>query len=416
MTDGRRLLAGTRGDGAALTLHEHLTVHGALPLPRRGEAKHLQHHLQGAGLRGRGGAGFPAARKLAAAHESGRNALLIANGAEGEPASLKDRTLLQLTPHLVLDGLQLAARAVNAREVVLAVHSGGPLPGVVTRALAERTGRGERDVRLLEVPNRYVSGEASALARAAGGGPSLPALHDQPLAVRGLDRRPTVVLNVETLAGLALYLRKGPSWYGEVGTAEEPGTLLLTVRGDGAEPVVLEAPLGTSVRTVLDTAGVPTADLQAVLVGGYFGAWLPAPDVLDVPLSIAGLAQAGGTLGAGIVIALPSSACGLRATAGAVRYLAAESARQCGPCLNGLPAIAGALDQLVAGEPPPGTLDKIAAWSGLVSGRGLCHHPDGVVALVRSALHVFAEDVQEHLHGDCRRTAGRVLAVPRGTW
>lgn len=413
MTAERRLLGASRPDGLPLSFGEHLAVHGALPSPRRHEAKTLQAQLAGAGLRGRGGAGFPAARKLAAAFESGRRGLLIANGSEGEPASMKDRTLLHQVPHLVLDGAQLAARAIGARQVVVAVHADGALPAVVARALSERAGTDAVDVRLLEVPARYVAGEASALARAAGGGLSLPALHDTPLARRGLDGRPTVVLNVETLAGLALFLKRGREWYGEVGTPEEPGTVLLTVRSDHTEPVVLEVPLGTPVRTALRAAGVDADDLQAVLVGGYFGGWLAAPGVLDVRLSHAGMRQAGGVLGAGVVIALSSAECGLRVTAEAVRYLAGESAGQCGPCLNGLPAIAGAMELIAAGDPPPGTLERMAVWCGLVEGRGLCHHPDGAVALVRSALTVFADDVQDHLSGGCRRPAGRALAVPR---
>jgi NADH:ubiquinone oxidoreductase subunit F (NADH-binding) len=399
-----RLLAGTSSDRPPLSFAEHLALHGSLSRPGRHDATALQRALAGAGLRGRGGAGFPAARKLAVGWESGRRGTLIANASEGEPASLKDRTLVGRSPHLVLDGAQLAARAMRAREVVVAVHAGA-LSHVVGRAL------GERDdavpTRLLEVPARYVAGEASALARAAAGGPSLPVLHDVPLAVRGPNGRPTVVLNAETLAGLALYLRHGANWYGEVGTPEEPGTVLLTVRSDERPPVVLEVPVGTPIGAVVD------ADVQAVLVGGYFGAWLPAPDVLDVPLSHAGLRAAGGTLGAGVVVGLSSQVCGLRATAEAVRYLAGQSARQCGPCLNGMPSMSAALDALAAGTASTRTVDRLAQLCGLVTGRGLCHHPDGTAALVRSALAVFADDVTVHLRGGCGRPAGGALAVPR---
>jgi NADH:ubiquinone oxidoreductase subunit F (NADH-binding) len=399
-----RLLAGTRLDGRPLTLVEHRARHGSLSRPGRHDATMLQRALAGAGLRGRGGAGFPAARKLAAAHESGRRGTLIVNASEGEPASRKDRTLLGLSPHLVLDGAQLAARAMRAREVVVAVHAGA-LSHVVDRALAERDDAVA--VRVLEVPHRYVAGEASALARAALGGPALPALHDVPLAVRGPNSRPTVVLNAETLAGLALYLRHGARWYAEVGTPDEPGTVLLTLCTDGLPPAVVEVALGTPVGAVVVT------DLQAVLVGGYFGAWLPAPAVLDVPLSHAGLRAAGGTLGAGVVAELSTDVCGLRTTADVVRYLAGQSAKQCGPCLTGLPAMAAALTVLAAGDASTATVDRLAQLCGLVTGRGLCHHPDGTAALVRSALKVFADDVAMHVRGGCGRPASRALAVPR---
>lgn len=405
-----RLLAGTTPGGSPLRFEDHRALHGALPpVARRGDPAALHQALVSTGVRGRGGAGFPAARKLAAAWRAGGKGTVIANGSEGEPASAKDRTLLALAPHLVLDGLQLAARAVEAREVVLALHVGSPVRAIVVQALAERDDR--LAVRLLEVPDRYVSGEASSLAGAAIGGPALPVLHDQPLAVRGLERRPTVVLNVETLADLALLLLYGSAWYAAVGTPEEPGTALLTIRETGSEPAVLESPLGTPLEGVLATAGLDVAEYQAALVGGYFGSWLSLPEHAAVSVSHAGLGAVGGTLGAGVVMALRHDECGLRATAEAVRYLAGQSAGQCGPCLNGLPAIAAAFEDLVAAG-LPATRVQLQRWCGMVTGRGLCHHPDGTVALVRSALLTFGEDVERHRTGQCDRPAGRALGVP----
>lgn len=395
-----RMLAGVRRDGRPLSLPEHRAQHGPVAAAGRHDAKRLQLALAEAPLRGRGGAGFPVGRKLAAAWQSGRRGLLIANASEGEPASRKDRTLLGTSPHLVLDGAQLAARAMRAREVVVAVHA----RALIEAAVAERDDA--VPVRVLEVPARYVAGEASALARAATGGPSLPQLHDVPLAVRGPSGRPTVVLNAETLAGLALHVRHGPQWYAEVGTPDEPGTVLVTVRSSTTAPTVLEVPVGTPIGRVL------AGEVQAVLVGGYFGRWLPAPAALEVPLSQAGLRAAGGTLGAGLVVGLLPAECGLRATAEVVRYLAGQSARQCGPCRNGLPALADALSALAVGRPPAGVVERLSQLCGLVRGRGLCHHPDGTAALVASALTVFADDVAAHLRGSCSRPAGRALAVP----
>lgn len=407
----RRLLAGATED-RPVGLSEHRTLHGAPPRRRRGDADRLQLALAGAGLRGRGGAGFPSARKLAVARASGRRGTVIANGSEGEPASLKDQVLLVQVPHLVLDGAQLAARAIEAREVVLAVHAGTLQEAVLLTALAERRTEDVVPVRLLRVPDRYVAGEASALASAARGGASQPVLHDRPLAVQGLDGRPTAVLNVETLAGLALFLLHGASRYAELGTSAEPGTVLLTLRSSATTARVVEVALGTPLGWPLRSAGLAEAQAQAVLVGGYFGAWLPSAVAYRADVSHGGLRAVGGTLGAGVVAVLGSGECGLRATADAVGYLAGQSAGQCGPCLNGLPAIAGALHELAAGRGAPATLERLHRWCGLVAGRGLCHHPDGTVALVRSALTVFAADVVEHLRGGCGRPAGRALAVP----
>ena len=407
----RQLLQGARADGLPMSWSEHLAVHGPPPPAARHDAKHLQAALSGAGLRGRGGAGFPVARKLAVALEAGGKGSVVVNATEGEPASLKDHTLVGLVPHLVLDGAQLAARAVRAREVVVAVHEGSALPGVLERAVAQRSGDPVR-TRVLQVPARYLSGEASALARAAAGGPSRPVLHDVPLAVRGPSGRPTVVLNAESVADLALYLLHGPARYAGCGTAEEPGTLLVTVRSTGTRPVVLEVPLGTPVREVLAAAAVPLPDVEAVLLGGYFGRWVRSPAALDVPLSHAGARAAGTVLGAGVVMALTERECGLRATAHAVRYLAGESAGQCGPCTNGLPAIATAFERLVGGFADPSVLEHLRRWCGLVEGRGLCSLPDGVTSLVASALTAFADDLPAHLGQGCGRPAGAALAVP----
>lgn len=394
----RRLLAGLRDDGLPVPYADHLVLHGPLPTP-----KDVLAALAGAGLRGRGGAGFPVVRKLQVARDARGRGPVIVNITESEPASLKDQVLATRVPHLVLDGAQVAAAAVRAREVVVATHTGSPAGPALRAALAER--RDRVPVRLLEVPARYVSGEASALARAAAGGPALPVLHDQPLAVRGPGGRPTVVLNAESVAGLALHLRHGKAWYDGLGTPEEPGTVLVTVRQTGWPAGVQEVALGTPLRAVLPT----TEGVQAVLVGGWFGRWLPGAQALDVPLSHSGLRAVGGVLGAGVVMVLGEDECGLRATAAVVRHLAGQSAGQCGPCLNGLPALASALDDVVAGL---GGVDRIHHYRRLVVRRGLCGLPDGTADLVGSALDVLADDVIAHAAGGCGRPAGLALAVP----
>lgn len=401
----RRLLAGVRDDGRPVPYADHLALHGPLPEP-----KHVLEALAGAGLRGRGGAGFPVLRKLQVARDAGGRGPVVVNVTESEPASQKDQTLATRVPHLVLDGAQVAARAVKAREVVVATHAGSPAGPALRQALAER--RDHVKVRLLEVPARYVSGEASALARAAAGGPAKPVLHDEPLAVRGPSGRPTVVLNAESVAGLALHLRHGKAWYGELGTPDEPGTVLVTVRRTGAVPGVLEVPLGTPLRDALAASRAGTEGIQAVLVGGWFGRWLPGGAALDAPLSHAGMRAAGGVLGAGVVMVLGEDECGLRATAEVARHLAGESAGQCGPCVNGLPALAGALEDVVAGFGVSEALVRVARYRSLVKGRGLCGLPDGTADLVGSALEVFADDVAAHAAGGCGRPSGAALGVP----
>ena len=366
--------------------------------------------VAGAGLVGRGGGGFPTARKLAAVTGGRRRPVLVANGAEGEPLSRKDVTLLARAPHLVLDGIVLAAQAVGARQAYLCRHDPAP---ALAGALARHDLGGVR-VELVRTPDRYVASEESALVRLLSGGPALPTSRPPRPAERGVRGAPTLVLNVETLAGVALAVRHGPAAYRSIGDPAEPGTLLVTVAGAVPAPGVLELPTGTPVGTALDLAGAGAGDVAAVLTGGYGGAWLPASAV-DTPLSQAGLRAAGGVLGPGILAVLPPGACGLAETVRIARYLARQSAGQCGPCVFGLPDIAAALAAAVAGgADAPAALEAVRRWSAAVAGRGACRHPDGAARLVGSALRVFADDLTRHVLG--RPCAGMhaapVLAVP----
>ena len=347
-----------------------------------------------AGLRGRGGAGFPTAVKLrAVAGRRGRRAVVV-NAAEGEPLSAKDRTLLERAPHLVLDGALLAAEAVGAREVVLAIkRSAVAADAAVGAALAERD-----DACLLRVqtvPDGYLAGEETALIRALNGGPMKPTLTPPRPDQRGLARRPTLVSNAETLAHVALIARHGAHWFRELGTVDHPGSALVTVGG-----TVYEIGLGMPLSYVLASAGEKRPG--AVLVGGYYGTWLTAGAAAGARLDDASLREHGAALGAGVIAVLPEEACPVAEVARVVGWMADESAGQCGPCTHGLAAIAGALETLVDGAPDPLVLRRLERWAAQVRGRGACHHPDGTVRFLRSALDVFAAGFEDHRrNGPC---------------
>ncbi len=400
----RRLLA----SGAdPVGLHRHLQMHG--PVPYRGGPGHLITEIDAAGLTGRGGAGFPTARKMTAVVAGRRRPVVVGNGAEGEPASYKDKQLLWGSPHLVLDGLQLAAEAVGARRAYLYVHRHDGLHRRLRHALADRSAaRSDRvRVRLVEAPPRFLAGEESALANRIGGGLALPTFTPPRTFERGVDGAPTLVQNVETLAHLALIARHGATWFRAAGTYAEPGTMLATChRADGTVDVV-EAEIGTPLAALLGYDATPA---PAVLTGGYHGAWIRAADAAGLTLENAALRPAGGALGAGVLAALPPQRCGIAETAHVVRYLAAESAGQCGPCLAGLPRIAAALCRLARPHPDPRLLTQVERWSGLVTGRGACRHPDGTARLVASALAVFAEEVDLHRRGGCAAAGTEVRA------
>jgi NADH:ubiquinone oxidoreductase subunit F (NADH-binding) len=362
--------------GAAPSLASHLATHGELSL-RPG----LLDEVDRSGLLGRGGAGFPMGRKLRTV-AAGDRPVVLGNGCEGEPASMKDALLLTQFPHLVLDGLQAATFAVGATEAHLALHAGSPALPLVRKALSER----RVAVTVHEVPARYTSSEETALINLVNTGRATPTFTPPRPFEQGIGKRPTLVQNVETLAHLALIARHGGDWFRSVGDPAEPGTQLFTVNG-----TVVEVPTGPSLASLLDLSAV-----QAVLLGGYFGTWVPAR---DVPLTHRDLRAAGGALGAGVVLGLPRGSCGLLETARVAAYLASQNAGQCGPCLNGLPAIAGALRALALGPWDPRQGADLDRWLGIVPGRGACRHPDGAVRFVLSALSVFAADAAEHRAG-----------------
>ena len=390
-----RLLAGL-GHPAGLSGHER--AYGPLPMPLRRPGR-LIGVVEASGLTGRGGAGYPAGRKMrAVAAGPGRKAV-VANGAEGEPASHKDRLLLTRLPHLVLDGIALAAQAVGADEAYLCVHgTDGALLGHLDRAVAERetAGRDPVPIQVTGIPGRYVSSEQSSIVQYLNGGPGKPTFSPPRPHERGVHGQPTLVHNVETLAHLALIARRGDHWFRGAGLPSAPGTMLVTVSGAVRRPGVYEIEMGTTAGEVITLAGGPAKRLQALLAGGYFGAWLPAETAWPTPLTHAGLRAAGGSLGAGVVVALPADACPLAETARVVRYLAEESAGQCGPCRFGLPALADALAALAFSGGREGVIDGIAALLPLVERRGACRHPNGVTQLVRSMLTAFAADAHWH--------------------
>jgi NADH:ubiquinone oxidoreductase subunit F (NADH-binding) len=387
---------------AAATLADHSRLLGPLPDVDRPT---LLRAAAESGLTGRGGAAFSTGRKLASV-AAASHPVVVANGAEGEPASSKDRHLLTTAPHLVLDGLQLATRAVGSRMAYLYA------PADLLRTTLEPALRERRDdvpVTTVESPDAFLSGEESALVQAVQGGRAVPTSTPPRVFERGVHGRATLVQNVETLASLALLARFGAAWFRGVGTSDEPGTRLLTVSGAVASPAVLEVAGGVPLADALALAGGPTEPLGAVLVGGYHGAWLPAGAVGGVALSRHDLAPFGAAPGAGVLLALGESACGLRAGADVAAYLAGQGARQCGPCRNGLPALAGTLRELADGRPSPVLVAELDRVSRLVERRGACHHPDGTVRLVRSTLRTFSAEVAHHLAGRCTARHGAPL-------
>ena len=230
---------------------------------------------EASGLGGRGGASFPTGTKLRAVASQRRRPAVVVNGVEAEPASGKDRALLRSVPHLVLDGAVLAAGAVGAQEVIIASVAAARRSATHSspRSHPECGNRadGRVSVRLVVVPDGFVSGEETALIQFLNGGPAKPTVIPPRPFERGVGGSPTLVQNVETLAHLALIARFGPAWFRELGTATEPGTTLVTISGAVVRPGIHEVARGARLRELLAEAGGAREDISAYLIGGYFG-------------------------------------------------------------------------------------------------------------------------------------------------
>lgn len=391
-----RVLAGPP-EGGTEPLGAHLRRLGPLPAT---PADELLDELARSGLVGRGGGEFPLARKLAAALAAGGPAIVVANGAEGEPASRKDRLLLEHRPHLVLDGLALVAAVTRAPSAVVYLHAeSGERRRVLQRAIEERrdVGLAPEHVRVAAAPGRFVAGETSAVVSFLESGDARPRRSLVPAAVRGVHGRPTIVCNVETLAHAALVARFGAPWFHECGTATAPGSTLVTLGGGVSSPgTVLEVLSAPTVEEVLSYGSVAEPP-RAVLVGGYGGSWLSGDAAWHAPVDRGLLRAAGVGLGCGLLAPLPAGACGLTVTADLLAYLAGQSAGQCGSCVHGLPALAEALSAIVGGAGTRADLRRLTTAGRAIRGAGGCAHPDGALNLLESALCVFADDVRAHL-------------------
>lgn len=416
VTPGPMLLSGI-ADGPSLAAHR--VRQGPLP---EADAGALLAVLAPLAVRGRGGAGFPLARKIdtVLAHRSrrpGRRPVVVVNAAEGEPASAKDSALLDVAPHLVLDGAVLAARALGAGTVHLVTSVDRPWAGAAAaRAVAERDDHGIRWSRH-EAQARFVSGQARAVLELFSGRSGLPVTSWVPESMSGHRGRPTLLSNAESFAHLAAAVHVGADRYASYGTPQEPGTTLLTLTEPAGPDGSFGGSSGGSGRAGVD--GVPVVGVRVVevchgdaasqvlsaqalanpvLVGGFHGAWLSPRDVPALRWSNAHLRALGASLGAGCVITLARGQCPVEETARIVTYLAAESAGRCGPCFNGLPALADEVRGLAEGAD---TRRRIAELTGLVRGRGACAHPDGTARIVTSLLTTLDGEVEEHLDGRC---------------
>jgi NADH-quinone oxidoreductase subunit F len=389
-----------------------------------------------AGLRGRGGAGFPTGRKWATVATNDPPVLrpsVVVNASEGEPGSFKDRMLMRRNPYRVIEGAIIAAEAVDAERIVFALKASfRPELERLRTALAEveHAGWTDRELVVCEGPAEYLYGEETALLEVVAGREPFPRI--APPYRHGIDdagpdpfsaagsvmaspggqtpAAPTLVNNVETIANVPGILAEGAAWFRQVGADESPGTVVCTVSGGGRRAGVAEFELGTPLREVIETIGGPGPEIKAVLSGVATG-FLPAGK-LDTPLTYEALQAAGSGLGAAGFLVFSEEDDLAAVVAGISRFLAVESCGQCMPCKHDGIAISDILARAVRGEPEAGDADELASRVEGVADEARCNLAAQHQQVVGSLLSLFPDELQAHLDGTATDGREPILIAP----
>ena len=355
------------------------------------------------GLLGRGGAAFPLGTKLRTVRDAerrGTRTVIVANGEEGEPASVKDRWLLRHRPHLVLDGLRLAAAIINASRAY--VYASDEQSAVAVKsALSQLDSQafGATDVEVVTVEPGYVAGEETAAVRRINGGPAKPTDKPPRPFEEGVLGLPTTVSNVETLANLPYIHQHGSQSFRSVGTPMSPGTFLATVTGGGRPAALYEIPHGAPFSDLLTLHGVTADSVRGVLMGGYF-AGLVNTDILDATLDHETIRRLGSGLGCGAMSILTDD-CPVAVAAAVMSYFDRENAGQCGSCFNGTAAMAAVTSALRDGAATRDDVTRLERWSVVLRGRGACGTLDGATNVAASLLRQFPQLITTHLANEC---------------
>jgi NADH:ubiquinone oxidoreductase subunit F (NADH-binding) len=361
----------------------------------------LVSEISSAGLLGRGGAAFPTATKLRALLAQTGPKYLVANGEEGEPASIKDRWLMRKRPHLVLDGLLRIATAIGAESAYIYV-SDKKAENSIHRAIEER-GRTPVPLKTFRVDPSYVAGEETSVVRAINGGPAKPTDKPPRPYQSGIFGRPTLVSNVETLANVPFISINGADAFRAAGTqSSSSGTVLITVTGACQRPGLYEVPLGLPLNTLLfELAGVQDG-VRGYLMGGYFAGLLNS-SARDLSISYQHLSEVGSGLGCGAIVVIGNNDCPMAASADVMAYFARENAGQCGACFRGTAAMSTTINSIALGQASEKDIDRLRGWSTSLRGRGACAALDGAAQLAATLLREFPEEIELHRSGSCPR-------------
>lgn len=361
------------------------------------------------GLRGRGGASFPTLTKIEAVlnrnRQTGARVTLVANGAEGEPLSFKDRYLMRYRPYTILDGCLIAATATGAAEIVLYIAD-DPSRSAMTQAVETlRTAHSDLpQMRIFKAQETYVAGEESAAVRAVNVGVARPTDKPPRPFQSGVGGSPTLVSNVESLA-----------WLAHAALGERGGSavrFLATVSGDRVAPRLYELPLGITLGEVQDAVLGPSDQPHNAVMGGYFGGIIPIEPTLAMTYDA--LYEAGSSLGCGAIYILDPMTCPIKVAADVAAYFAEHNARQCLSCIYSTGTAAATLVQLSRpGLDGADVLEKLSRWSNTLPGTGACAVPDGLAVLLRTLVRHFSEDIRRHVECGCSQCHLAASEAPR---
>ncbi|MFQ5851262.1 MAG: NADH-quinone oxidoreductase subunit F [Candidatus Binatia bacterium] len=376
--------------------------------------------IKNSGLRGRGGAGFPTGKKWDLTRDCNEQPrYVVLNGGEDEPGSKKDRLLMENLPHLVIEGVILAAYAVGAGKAYLYINREYK---AATRSMADALAEakeagywGERilgsdfnlEILLTPASPNYVAGEDTAALEVIEGKEALPRQKPPFPATIGLFAKPTAVNNVETLANVAPVLARGAKWYRSFGTAESPGTMIFSLDEEVNRPGIYELPFGTPLRYLIEECGRGVKGgrrIKAILPGGPSSAFLP-PDKADLPLDHQSAREAGSSIGCGVVRLVTEGECMVEETLHIAEFFSRESCGQCPACrmeTGMLAALLKKVQQGEGGQPLLGQFNKVISFN---RGKGFCNLVNMPGPPIESALRLFRADFDYHLaNGRCPGT------------
>ncbi len=376
--------------------------------------------IKAAGLRGRGGAGFPTGVKWSGILEqTARRKFAVCNGAEGEPGTFKDRWLLRHNPYQTLEGLAIAARVMGAERAFICIKQRfEPETRALSRALEELQASTHiaDNIELVLGPDEYLFGEEKALLEVIEGGLPLPRRFPPYMhglfsgAYGGPQGNPTAVNNVETLSHVPHIIRNGPDWFRSHGNQDTPGTMVFTLTGDIQNPTVQELPLGMTLRQVIDEVGgglKPGRKVKAIFSG--LANVVMTPDKLDVPLGFDAMRRAGGSLGSAGFIIYDDTACLAQVCYMFAHFLYIESCYQCPPCKVGAREITEAMDRLLSEPEQYGLMDEIMEVTTWCENGARCFLASSTALVVSSILSEYQEDFSAHVSGTCNLRHDLVL-------